>query len=214
MQNQPPNQYLLGQNQRNASRDYKETHNYQHDIKHWELTASMQELDERAIQSEKFFRRRFGFDAPLEQRRDVIDLKNHLDLTDLEISVLKKAGLLTICKGKRTSLCADRVVFAMGVYFLATAIVVFGTCSLAILNSGPWGWKQVIGLSVVGLAFAVMLWFSSSISFHPLRIMQQRGIRLGQKWVLREHRPLLITTDEDVAGDSSSMPPQESHIFM
>lgn len=197
MQNQPPNQYLLGWNQRNASRDYKETHNYQHDIKHWELTASMQELDEHAIQSEKFFRRRFGFDAPLEQRRDVIDLKNHLDLTDLEISVLKKAGLLTVCKGKRTSLCADRVVFAMGVYFLATIIVVFGACVLGLLTSGQWGWKQV-----VGLAFAVMLWFSSSISFHPLRIMKQRGIRLGQKWVLREHVPLQISDEDAELGNT------------
>ena len=46
--------------------------------------------------------------------------------------------------------------------------------------------NKLIGMLLVGIIPAPLFWFSSMISFHPLRIMRQRGIKAGQKWVLRD----------------------------
>ncbi len=185
MQERPVNQVQVGDHLRCAGHDYHESHVHWRNISQWELTASKSQLDEVAIQNERFFKRRFGFSAPLEQRQDTIKLKNLLDLTDREVTALKKSGLLTLRKGMPTCLCADRFVFAIGYYFAGMATIIFLMAALAIHASDLVAMHKLMGVLLVGVIPAPLFWFSSMISFYPLRLMRQRGIPAGQKWILR-----------------------------
>lgn len=182
-------QVQVGASPRSAGRDYKETHHHYSSITYWELTASAKDLNELAIQNEKNFRRRFGFDLPMEQRRDIIDLKIYWDLTDREVSRLKTGGVLRVAKGKDTCLCADQLLVAYGVFCLSLGLIWGTVYGSGFLMSDMLPLKQLLGLVVIGCFTIPMILASSAISIWPLRIIRQRGLRLGQKWVLREHVP-------------------------
>jgi len=97
MKDEDLTQKIKGENHRIAGTIYNENNYIQYpDIEQWLLWASMDEQDKRCIDNEKLFKRRFGFDAPRQQRRHVIAIKNKFDLTDLEVSRLKLSRLLTL----------------------------------------------------------------------------------------------------------------------
>lgn len=176
----------FGRNNRYARRDFIENH--WHDIGAWEATATAAQRDHRAIDDERYFKRRFGFDAPLEQRRDTVEVKKRLDLTDLEISKLKKSGLLTLRKGKPTSLCADRCVWLMGWVFLLGMLATLGASMLSIALANLPPLRQFAGMATGALMLFGALWGIASISFEPLQIIRARGIGLGQTWRLDSSR--------------------------
>lgn len=199
-------QVQVGNSPRSAARDYVETHIHWSMTKHWELTASVEELNECALKNEKFFNRRFGFEAASEQRRDIIALKCHLDLTDRDVSRLKAAGALTIGKGKLTALCADKLLIAFGVFCLSASLIwgtVFGS---GLLFSDLPPLKKLLGLTVVGSLIIPLIWASSALSIWPLLIIRQRGFKIGQKWALREHLPLDSTIALQVGARVDAMP--------
>ena len=191
MQEPVTKQLQIGDHPRCAGRDFHESHVHWQDFSDWEITAPTAQLDEVAIHNERFFKRRFGFQVPLEQRQEAIKLKNCLDLTDREITRLKKSGLLTLRKGMPACLYADRNVFALGLYFAGMATLIFLMAALVVHASDLAAMHKLIGMLLVGVIPAPLFWFSSMISFYPLRIMRQRGIKLGQKWVLSDlgHHP-------------------------
>lgn len=198
-------QFQVGNSPRSAARDYRETHIHWSMTKHWELTASGEELNDCALKNEKFFRRRFGFEAAMEQRRDVIALKCHLDLTDSEVTRLKAAGVLTLGKGKLTTLCADKLLVAFGVFCLSVSLIwgtVFGS-GLLLSDLPPI--KQLLGLTVIGSLIVPLIWASSALSIWPLLIIRQRGLKIGQKWTLREHVPLDSTIAMQVGAPEEAM---------
>ncbi len=179
-----------GEFPRCAGRDYLETHYHWSTTNHWELTASAKELNDCALQNEKYFKRRFGFDAPREQRCDVLDLKAHLDLTDREVSRLKAAGALTARKGKTTCLCVDMTLFLFGAICLTIVLFWGSILGSALLLSGLPPIKQLLGLTFVGGVSLPLIWAASSISILPLTIVRSRGLRIGEKWHPRENAPL------------------------
>ncbi len=180
----------LGNNSRGANRDYKEISNHWTIHENWELTEAMKELDAKAIRNEKFFIRRFGFDAPLEQRTDVIDLKNYQDFTDLEISSLKKSGFLILQKGKPTCLHANIATFLMGFIFFVIAIFFISIFALGLTEAKHPTAIQLVEIFLMMAVCVMPLKVSIRNVFQPLNILHQRGIWLGKKWVLREHVPL------------------------
>ena len=93
--------------------------------------ASTDELDRQALGSEQFFRRRFRFDAPREQRQQVIEIKQLIDFTDREIRALGNTGALQINKAKAATLKADRFLFCWGLFLLLPTLCYWGLFMLA-----------------------------------------------------------------------------------
>lgn len=155
------------------------------------MTGNAKELNDLAIENEEFFIQRFGFDTPMEQRRDIIDLKVHLDLTDREIARLKTAGALTAGKGKATCLCANRALAVFGAVFLSIGLITGTLFGSALLLSGLPPIKQVFGLTLIYGLSIPLIWAASAISIRPILILHSRGIGLGQRWYL----PLHITDE-------------------
>lgn len=182
---QVPDQLQVGIKNRNAGRDYNDHSIYVPNFKYWQLTASRRERDKLAIENETYFKFRFKYDAPFQQRKHTISLKRKLDLTDLEIINLKKSGLLTLCKGQPTALSAERSAFGIGIFYLLIAAFLFGllTTSAGRVSTTA----QLLGFSGVTVMFFTLLWLSFRISFHPLHILKKRGISLGQKWFLNDN---------------------------
>jgi hypothetical protein len=119
---------------------------------------------------------------------------------------LKAAGALTLGKGKLTTLCADKLLVAFGVFCLSAGLIwgtVFGS---ALLLSDIPPIKQLLGLTVIGSLTIPLAWASAALSIWPLLIIRQRGLKIGQKWTLREHVSLAstIALQKDIAKDAMS----------
>lgn len=188
MHNRPPPSQLGAENRR-AERDYFEEVNHWGGFESWELLASQKKLDDYAVQNEKLFHRRFGFSLPREQRQDVIDVKQFHDLTDIEVMSLRKSRMLSVCKGKPTCLYADRPSFVVGVVYVLMCAALLAFFMVSVVNGSIPVSQQMLVLAIL-LSMATLVFYGGwQMSFQPLKILQQRGIKLGEKWMLREHVP-------------------------
>lgn len=178
--NNQPSSTQWGMENRHAARDYHEEVNHWASINDWELLASQKVLDEHAVQNENQFLRRFGFSLPREQRQDVIDVKQFYDLTDIEILRLKRSGMLSVCKGKPTCLYADRPSFVVGVVYvlMCAAVLVFFT--VGVVNGSIPVFQQMLVLAILVSMATLVFYGGWQMSFQPLQILQQRGIKLGE----------------------------------
>lgn len=175
-------QIAFGGKNRFAARDY-----YEHPSSGDTLLSPTAARNQRAIWDEDVFRDRFGFDAPAEQRQDVIDLQCHWDLTNKEITALYTGGCLTLGKGAATRLSARVAAYAWGHFFLVSAV----TCAaLASFRLQPFSantpTSMSLAFSLYGIA-VLMLWFASRIGFKPVGILRKRGLKLGQSWILPKY---------------------------
>lgn len=188
MHSPTPSQLTVGIGHRTAGHDYHE-HQHQHftgDPKCLLEMASMDELDRRALNNEVFFKRRFGFSAPAEQRGQLLALKRQWDLTDLELRHLRRAGLLRLRKGEPAALIADRLLFGYGCFLLITPII-YGLMLMAMLffPTVHYTLQQEVILTSAVAGSGVLLWLTHFSSFLPIRILRQRGFKLGEKFVLQ-----------------------------
>lgn len=187
--NNQPSSTQWGTENRHAARDYHEEVNHWASISDWELLASQKVLDEHAVQNENQFLRRFGFSLPREQRQDVIDVKQFHDLTDIEIMRLKRSGMLSVCKGKPTCLYADRPSFVLGVVYVLMCAALLAFFTVGVVNGSIPVSQQLLVLAILVSMAMLVLYGGWQMSFRPLKILQQRGIKLGEKWILRDHVP-------------------------
>jgi len=179
-----PFQLNVATDQRNAGRDYNE-HHYHTDPGAFLEMASVDELDRKAINNEIFFRRRFGFTLPVEQRKQLIALKQLWDFTDRELMQLKRAGLLRLRKGQPASLRAPRTLFAYGCFIIGVSAFYCLLCLILILVvKMHLTWHQQVTQVAVLITSIAFLALGDSCSFGPLRILRQRGFKLGQKFIL------------------------------
>src|SRR6185312_3565604 len=81
-------------------------------------------LDRKAIENERVFIRRFGFDWPRRDRIAVIELKRRLDLTDREIRLLKwtgnrkqKHGVVRLASTRWSAIFGRSLIIAAGIEF-------------------------------------------------------------------------------------------------
>lgn len=136
------------------------------------------EADRLVIGSEDAFIKRFGFDAPLRDRKHLIDLKHHADLTDREIRLLRRAGSLSF--GATSASISASVVMAAWGWFQLLAL--FGLMLLAFLLAGrvaiPPG-LQMAKVMAIEATLSVICWVVSQAYILPHRI-QQRVIRHGR----------------------------------
>lgn len=175
-------QIAFGGKNRFAARDY-----YEHPSSGDTLLSPMAVRNQRAIWDDNVFHDRFGFDAPTEQRQDVIDLQCYWDLTNKEITALYTAGCLTLGKGAPTGLSARISAYAWGHIFLVSAILCVALVSLRLPTfSANTPTSMFLGLSLYGIA-VLMLWFASRIGFEPAGILRKRGLKLGQHWILPKY---------------------------
>lgn len=115
-------QQLLGEHNRICAGDY-----YEHNSSNWEQKQNylpMDELDKVAKSNEFYFKQRFGFDASLKQREDILKAKKLLDFTDDDLRCLKKSGALKTQYGQTLCLSADYSLLVNGVIFLLGAIFI------------------------------------------------------------------------------------------
>ena len=182
-----PNQSQFGNENRCAGNDYYEINIIN---SNWDERLSLEELDKHAINNEKYFYRRFKFDAPKEQRILIIDIKNLLDLTDKEIISLKKSGVLTICKGKQTSIYADGLIILLGVMGTISWLLISSQLIIGLYYASAPIFMQVIGICIMSLFLIVQFLLCNEYCFKPISILRKRGISLGKKLCMEELNPI------------------------
>lgn len=187
MESQKPLQFIVGHNNRTAGEGFHEhQHIYYPDPKHWLEWAPMEKQDQHAIENERFFKRRFDFAPPEEQRRHVIAIKKRFDFTDLEITNLKKSGLLTASKGKPTSLRADPWAYWLGVFQIVVFSGFMMLYALIFNFSNLPTWPKLAGVVLfTALALGVAALYHRT-SIKPIRTLKQRGFKLGDRFVLQD----------------------------
>lgn len=191
MKDEDLTQKIKGENHRIAGNDYTENNYIQYpDIEQWLLWASMDEQDKCCLNNENLFKRRFGFGAPKQQRRHAIAIKNKFDLTDLEVSQLKQSRLLTLAKGKPTSLCADKYVFWSSVAEIFMYTLVFGGLALLMNFKVHEPLPRFAGVFLFLGIYFLLLFMQHKTAIQPLRILRARGFKLGDTYIL-------INPDED-----------------
>lgn len=177
-------QIQTGDHNRSAARDYFENH--QHiDRKCWLLLASSEEKDRLAIDNEDYFKKRFGFDAPLEQRNAVIKIKNIFDFTDREIRRLKSTGLLTARKGLPTSICACRCVYFFGIGYLFLTFILIVMPAVILVIQAPSQSAFLARFIVFIIVFSVLLSFSMFSSIESINMLKNRKFKIGDKFIIQ-----------------------------
>lgn len=176
-------QIQTGNHSKSAARDYVEIHQYLNE-KCWLLQASIEEKDRLALNDEVYFKRRFGFNAPLEQRRDVIKIKNKFDFTDKEIRLLKFSGLLTARKGKRTSIHACRCVYISGILYLILSFVLILAPAIFSIFDSPGLYSIHIRLAGLVMVFFSILLFTNAVSLEPINILKRRKLNIGDTFII------------------------------
>lgn len=176
-------QIQTGNHSKSAARDYVEIHQYLNE-KCWLLQASLEEKDRLALNDEAYFKRRFGFNAPLEQRRDVIEIKNKFDFTDKEIRLLKFSGLLTARKGKNTSIRACRGVYIFGIIYLILTFILILTPAIISIYYSPEIYSIHIRLAGLVMVFFLILFFTNAVSLEPINILKRRKFNIGDAFVI------------------------------
>ena len=146
------NQLNLALEQRNAGRDYHE-YFIPGSIKLILATWPKAKLDRTALENERLFAYRFGFDATRTVRQQVIDFQNKHDFSDLEIRRLKRASHL---RTTRTDLIIDpsRLMPIAG-WIQLTILSLVCVSTILLLGFAPSPeWKRSLGQVVVS-----GLWF-------------------------------------------------------
>jgi len=174
-QEEPTNiQLNLGENQRNAARDYVEVTVIQSAEAFLEI-ASEEKIDERTLHNPRLFKRRFGVEiANPEVRAATIALRREMQLTDREMCSLRKAGHLLIRPGK-VELQPCRLTTLFG-YVLLTFLSL--NCALSMLRielgSAPAS-KQIIGEFIFSAFWFCGVWALYKMYIEPARVLKRIG---------------------------------------
>lgn len=136
-----------------------------------------------AMESERFFKRRFGFTRPREQRVHVITLKNQLDFTDAEIRNLEYGKVIICEKGRSTIVKAEKAPYYMGLMMIALLCYQFLPVFTLFLVA-----KLPVTTTLFGLTCCLVIWgtpayFCHQLAIRPIRVLQQRGMKLGDAMV-------------------------------
>lgn len=145
--------------------------------------GSTERQNKTAKENENFFKRRFGFIRPTEQRGHAITLKTQLDLTDDELRNLESSKVFVCEKGKNSVVKVDRAPYYMGIAMIALlcyqflpvfALFLFGNLPII---------KTLLGIVCCLAIWGTPAFFCHKLSVRPIRILQQRGLKLGDALV-------------------------------
>ena len=172
-------QLNLGHFSRHAGRDYHE-HVTPDSIKMYLATTPSARLDAECMDNERLFKYRFGFDAQTDARKQYIELKHRLGATDDELLRIRRSGQMSI---KRTDIkvAPDRMVPAVGWFFMTTYTLISLVCVWAISVSTVPSWRQALGLAAVGAMWLAQSWYVTTMHLGPWRLLKQLGVVAGGK---------------------------------
>jgi len=163
-------QMILGQDQRNAGRDYYEFF-IPGSIKLALATWSKAKLDRTAKDNERLFGYRFGFKATSVVREKVIDFQNKYDLSDSEIRWLKRAGHLRITRTELT-IDASRLVPIYGWIQVGLLSILLGAAIFAAGYSAEPEWKRALNQLALGA-----LWFGTGAILLKMFVVPWRTLK-------------------------------------
>jgi len=179
-------QDIAGDNNRNAGNDYTEINltiiNIKVEVTN--ITVCADEKNLRDFEEEAEFIERFKFDANAEQRYQVLQLKQQLGLTDLNIRLLKRSGALSLPKDKPVKLHSDWIGYLACIILLAlSGFVIFLLSSLIFIRGTNLPMQVVIvsGLAAIYWLFCRDLY---RLSIKPAIILRDYGIGLGDTFIL------------------------------
>lgn len=133
-----------------------------------------------ALDNERFFKLRFNFICPREQRAHIISLKEQFDLTDAEIRNMESSKVIVCKKGKSTTVKADKILFYMGRMMIALLCLRFlPLLALFLFIEAP-AIKATLGASCCLTIFGALTFICYNHSIRPIKSLQQRGIKLGE----------------------------------
>lgn len=177
-------QHTTGDFNRVAGCDYYEENYSYHYDKDCRLSLTMNEQDNLAENNELFFKKRFGFDAPLEQRKQLLSVKNVFDFTDEEIRLLKQSSFISLIKGKPLSLSPNISNLCVGFFFLLESVYVVCLALILFLSINQLTLDKLLIMGCMMLLSITALYIAKRIALEPWEILRRRGIKLGQKWQL------------------------------
>jgi hypothetical protein len=166
-------QINLASGQRNAYRDYVEHHEIHvpDSIKIYLAVTPSERLDREAIDNERLFIYRFGFDAAPTAREQVIALKRQYGLTDREIRGLRFGGNLMV-RREDVKFSADPWMMWSGWIQLGIFSLLLIDCVFQISFSSVPAWRQTLGLITL-----MAVWFVIAIGLNKLYIAPWRLLR-------------------------------------
>lgn len=147
------------------------------------LTSSAKTKDDLAIDNEHFFKLRFGFLKPKEQRKHFIYLKRQLDLTDREVTTLYSSKMVKFNSGSESIIESDAILFSLGVFAFFSKILLFIVFTLLAITAMPDDFYDASYLLIIIIILFFGLFHIYKYTFTPVDILMSRGISLGKKLV-------------------------------
>ncbi|MGE5453205.1 MAG: hypothetical protein ACM3VZ_15345 [Acidobacteriota bacterium] len=169
----PDVQLNLGHFNRFSGRDYFEI-NRPESVQMFLLTTPSAKLDEMAIDNEHLFKLRFGFDANPRIRAQIIAIKHKYELTDEELRSLRQAGQMSI-RRHEARIAPARGLAIIGWISAVLFTIICVICSWAVQGNSAVGWRQGLGLLIIGLTWLALIWFVGKVHLDPWRILKQIG---------------------------------------
>ena len=167
-------QLNLGAQSRNAARDYMEV-SVPDSVKTILMVTPTAQLDKMALDNERMFEARYGFRGGKAVRRQIIALQHQYDLTDAEVTTLRKGGQMAIRPKDQTGLVAPDMVapFAGGVYLVMITAFCLSWLIDVTLRDAPES-RKVFAIVMIGMLWVGVIWYTSTRMIGPWQLIKQR----------------------------------------
>jgi hypothetical protein len=166
-------QLNLALEQRNAGRDYNEFF-IPGSIKLILATWPKAKLDRTALENERLFAYRFGFDATRAVRQQVIDFQDKHDFSDLEIHRLNRASHLRTTRAEQIIDPSRLMPIAGWIQLTILSLVCVSAILLLEFAPSP-EWKRSLGQVVVGGVWFIGGIFLFSYFVAPWQMLKLSG---------------------------------------
>ena len=167
-------QLNLGAQSRNSARDYMEV-NVPDSVKTILMVTPTAQLDKMALDNERMFEARYGFKGGKAVRRQIIELQHQYDLTDAEVTSLRKGGQMAIRPRDQAVLVAPDMVapFAGGVYLVViTAFCLLWLVDVVMRDAADS--RKVVAIIMIGMLWVGVIWYTSTRMIGPWHLIKQR----------------------------------------
>lgn len=171
-------QLNLASEQRTAGRDYFEIFVVPKSMKIFLATQTTAELDRLALENERLFCYRFGFEPNRAIRQQVLALKQKHDLTDREIRGLRRSGQMTI-KHSEAKMSPARFYPIVGWVQLALLSLIYLPLLLVILVSPVPDWKRTLEVLLVASLWFLGAWILNAMYIEPWRVIKRTQAKSG-----------------------------------
>lgn len=173
-------QLNLGTHARNSARDYVEV-SVPDSVKTFMTLTPTAQLDKMALDNERMFEARYGFKAGQAVRMQVIAMQRQYDLTDSEVTTLRKAGQLSIRPKDQVVRVGDDMVgpVAGGIYLLLFTAICLSLFIDVQLQTGQEGKKLLTSLLIAGMWFGV-IWYAAVRMIGPWHMIRLRIRQMGK----------------------------------